>query len=99
MIPVHGLPLSRASYLKQYWPLSETEKPLLQQTQQRLQGLDPWLLLICRRPAIVKQMRQIAVEPNAILLEPMGCNGGDRGALQGTANGETRCCWCWRRIT
>ena len=34
-------PLSRASYPKQYWPLSgDGEATLLQQTQQRLQGLD-----------------------------------------------------------
>ncbi|MEB3254412.1 MAG: sugar phosphate nucleotidyltransferase, partial [Synechococcus sp.] len=34
-------PLSRASYPKQYWPLSgDGDGTLLQQTQQRLEGLD-----------------------------------------------------------
>ena len=34
-------PLSRASYPKQYWPLSGNgDATLLQQTQQRLQGFD-----------------------------------------------------------
>ena len=33
-------PLSRASYPKQYWPLGgKGEETLLQQTQQRLEGL------------------------------------------------------------
>ncbi|MCP9785020.1 sugar phosphate nucleotidyltransferase, partial [Cyanobium sp. N5-Cardenillas] len=43
-------PLSRASYPKQYWPLAgTTEETLLQQTQQRLQGLPDLAppLLIC----------------------------------------------------
>ena len=43
-------PLSRASYPKQYWPLSgDSDATLLQQTQQRLIGLDALAapLLIC----------------------------------------------------
>ena len=90
-------PLSRASYPKQYWPLSgDGEATLLQQTQQRLQGLDALAapLLICNedhRFIVAEQMRQIGVEPNAILLEPMGRNTAPAvtvAALQATANGE-----------
>ena len=69
---------------------------LLQQTQQRLQGLDGLAapLLICNedhRFIVAEQMRQIGVEPNAILLEPMGRNTAPAvtvAALQATANGE-----------
>ena len=73
-------PLSRASYPKQYWPLSgDGDATLLQQTQQRLTGLEALgaPLLICNedhRFIVAEQMRQIGVEPNAILLEPMGRN-------------------------
>ena len=90
-------PLSRASYPKQYWALSGgCESTLLQQTQQRLDGLvglgSP--LLICNedhRFIVAEQMRQIGVEPNAILLEPMGRNTAPAvtvAALQATADGE-----------
>ena len=89
-------PLSRASYPKQYWALAgKGEETLLQQTQQRLQGL-PGLdqpLLICNedhRFIVAEQMRQIGVEPAAILLEPMGRNTAPAvavAALQATANG------------
>ena len=67
-------PLSRASYPKQYWPLSgEGDATLMQQTQQRLEGLDDLEapLLICNedhRFIVAEQMRQIGIEPNAILL-------------------------------
>ena len=90
-------PLSRASYPKQYWPLSgDAEATLLQQTQQRLDGLkglaEP--LLICNedhRFIVAEQMRQIGVEPRAILLEPIGRNTAPAvtvAALQATAQGE-----------
>ena len=67
----------------------------------------PWRLplLICNedhRFIVAEQMRQIGVEPNAILLEPMGRNTAPAvtvAALQATANGDDPCCWCWRRIT
>ena len=40
-------PLSRASYPKQYWPLSgDGDASLLQQTQQRLHGLELSLIHI-----------------------------------------------------
>jgi mannose-1-phosphate guanylyltransferase len=90
-------PLSRASYPKQYWPLAGTsEHTLLQQTQLRLRGL-PRLappLLICNedhRFIVAEQMRQIDVDPAAILLEPVGRNTAPAiavAALQATARGE-----------
>ena len=90
-------PLSRASYPKQYWPLGgKGDETLLQQTQQRLEGIeelgDP--LLICNddhRFIVAEQMRQIDIQPGAILLEPMGRNTAPAvavAALQATANGE-----------
>ena len=90
-------PLSRASYPKQYWPLSgEGDATLLQQTQQRLQGLSGLEspLLICNedhRFIVAEQMRQIDVMPSAILLEPIGRNTAPAvtvAALQATASGE-----------
>ena len=90
-------PLSRASYPKQYWPLGGSgEGTLLQQTQQRLEGIEGLNapLLICNndhRFIVAEQMRQIGVEPGAILLEPMGRNTAPAvavAALQATARGE-----------
>ena len=90
-------PLSRASYPKQYWPLSgDGDATLLQQTQQRLTGLEGLAppLLICNedhRFIVAEQMRQIGVEPNAILLEPMGRNTAPAvtvAALQATSQGD-----------
>jgi len=90
-------PLSRASYPKQYWPLGGSgDETLLQQTQQRLEGLSGLAapLLICNddhRFIVAEQMRQIGVEPGAILLEPMGRNTAPAvavAALQATARGE-----------
>ena len=90
-------PLSRASYPKQYWALGgDGDDTLLQQTHQRLrgiQGLRP-PLLICNedhRFIVAEQMRQIGVEPAAILLEPMGRNTAPAvavAALQATASGD-----------
>ena len=90
-------PLSRASYPKQYWALTgKDNETLLQQTQLRLKGLqgvsDP--LLICHedhRFIVAEQMRQINVEPSAILLEPIGRNTAPAialAALQATEQGE-----------
>ncbi|MEB3316832.1 MAG: mannose-1-phosphate guanylyltransferase/mannose-6-phosphate isomerase [Cyanobacteriota bacterium] len=90
-------PLSRASYPKQYWALAgEGDATLLQQTQQRLAGL-PGLappILVCNedhRFIVAEQMRQIDVDPSAILLEPVGRNTAPAvtvAALQATARGE-----------
>lgn len=90
-------PLSRASYPKQYWPLAgKAEESLLQQTMLRLRGLEslaPPLLIGNEehRFIIAEQMRQIDVEPAAILLEPMGRNTAPAvavAALKATALGE-----------
>ena len=90
-------PLSRASYPKQYWALAgKGDETLLQQTQQRLVGLAGLAppLLICNeehRFIVAEQMRQIGVDPAAILLEPMGRNTAPAiavAALQASARGE-----------
>jgi mannose-1-phosphate guanylyltransferase len=90
-------PLSRATYPKQYWPLAGTGgETLLQQTQQRLEGLQGLAspLLICNedhRFVVAEQMRQIGVSPAAILLEPLGRNTAPAvavAALQATAGGQ-----------
>jgi mannose-1-phosphate guanylyltransferase/mannose-6-phosphate isomerase len=90
-------PLSRASYPKQYWSLAgNQDETLLQQTMLRLQGLQGLAspLLICNedhRFIVAEQMRQIGVEPAAILLEPMGRNTAPAvavAALKATARGE-----------
>ncbi|MFM8935531.1 MAG: mannose-1-phosphate guanylyltransferase/mannose-6-phosphate isomerase [Vulcanococcus sp.] len=90
-------PLSRATYPKQYWPLAgDGEETLLQQTHQRLAGLEGLQppLLICNedhRFIVAEQMRQIGVEPAAILLEPMGRNTAPAvavAALQALAHGD-----------
>ncbi|MFM8524006.1 MAG: mannose-1-phosphate guanylyltransferase/mannose-6-phosphate isomerase [Cyanobacteriota bacterium] len=89
-------PLSRASYPKQYWALAgQSDDTLLQQTQQRLQGLPGLMrpLLICNedhRFIVAEQMRQIGVEPAGILLEPIGRNTAPAGRpppLQASADG------------
>ena len=89
-------PLSRASYPKQYWALAGSgEETLLQQTQQRLESIPDLQppLLICNedhRFIVAEQMRQIGVEPAAILLEPMGRNTAPAvaiAALQAAAQG------------
>ena len=90
-------PLSRATYPKQYWALAGSgEETLLQQTQLRLQGLENLAspLLICNedhRFVVAEQLRQIAVEPAAIVLEPMGRNTAPAvavAALQASSSGE-----------
>ncbi|MFN9620961.1 MAG: mannose-1-phosphate guanylyltransferase/mannose-6-phosphate isomerase [Synechococcaceae cyanobacterium] len=90
-------PLSRASYPKQYWSLAGNhDETLLQQTMLRLQGLQGLAspLLIGNedhRFIVAEQMRQIGVEPAAILLEPMGRNTAPAvavAALKATARGE-----------
>ena len=90
-------PLSRASYPKQYWALAgDGDDTLLQQTHRRLEGINGLQapLLICNedhRFIVAEQMRQIGVEPAAILLEPMGRNTAPAvavAALQATVRGE-----------
>ena len=90
-------PLSRASYPKQYWALyGNTKKTLLQQTQERLKGIEELKepLLICHedhRFIVAEQMRQINIEPGAILLEPIGRNTAPAicvAALKATEQGQ-----------
>ncbi|MBF0187041.1 MAG: mannose-1-phosphate guanylyltransferase/mannose-6-phosphate isomerase [Magnetococcales bacterium] len=89
-------PLSRESYPKQFLRLT-SEKTLFQETVQRVtnleNGCDP--LLICNvdhRFLAAEQLRQMAQEVTAILLEPMGRNTAPAvacGALQAIeAQGE-----------
>ena len=90
-------PLSRESYPKQYWELyGNDNKTLLQQTQERLKGLkrieEPFL--ICNeshRFIVAEQMRQIGIDPNGIILEPIGRNTAPAitiAALKATIRGE-----------
>ena len=73
-------PLSRESFPKQYLRLNKfDEKSLLQLTYERIRKLtnlsNP--ILICNedhRFIVAEQMREIEVEPQAILLEPFGRN-------------------------
>ena len=73
-------PLSRKSFPKQYLSInSETNKTLLQKTQERIMSIkntkDP--IIICNeehRFIVAEQMREIGVKPNKILLEPFGRN-------------------------
>ena len=90
-------PLSRASYPKQYWALTgNDEQTLLQQTQLRLKDLEGVKapLLICHedhRFIVAEQMRQINIQPSAILLEPIGRNTAPAialAALQAIKDGE-----------
>ena len=73
-------PLSRASYPKQYWPLSgDGEATLLQQTQQRLHGLDALAapLLICNEDHrfIVAEQMPDAPDWRGAQRDPAGANG------------------------
>ena len=73
-------PLSRESFPKQYLSLnSKDHKSLLQNTLERLQGIDNLEspLLICNeehRFIVAEQLREIDINPGKILLEPFGRN-------------------------
>ncbi len=73
-------PLSRSTYPKQYWNLiGENNQTLLQQTQERLKGINEvnQPIFICHedhRFIVAEQIRQINVEANSIVLEPTGRN-------------------------
>ena len=73
-------PLSRESYPKQYLSLdSSNKKSLLQNTSQRLYGLNNLLspIVICNeehRFIVAEQMREIDTNPLSIMLEPFGRN-------------------------
>ncbi len=73
-------PLSRKSYPKQFLKLnSNSQKSLLQQTQERLKIFKEILppILICNeehRFIVAEQMRDIGTLPKSIILEPFGKN-------------------------
>lgn len=77
-------PLSRQQHPKQFLPLCG-EQTMLQQTVQRLSGLDAAApLLICNedhRFLLAEQLRQIGVDAGKIILEPVGKNTAPAIAL------------------
>ncbi len=73
-------PLSRSAQPKQLLPLV-SDRSMLQETVQRLDGWPELMppLFVCgneHRFMIAEQMREIGVEPLAILLEPVGQEHG-----------------------
>jgi mannose-1-phosphate guanylyltransferase/mannose-6-phosphate isomerase len=81
-------PLSRELYPKQLLPLTG-ELTLLQETALRLQGLDAGApVIVCNeahRFLVAEQLRQIKIDPLAILLEPVGRNTAPAIALAALA--------------
>jgi mannose-1-phosphate guanylyltransferase / mannose-6-phosphate isomerase len=77
-------PLSRGIYPKQFLPLTGTDT-MLQATAHRLQGMTSLApLVVCQethRFMVAEQLRQIDVEPTAIVLEPQGRNTAPAIAL------------------
>ena len=73
-------PLSRKSFPKQFLSINNlNKKSLLQNTQQRLEGIKNLIepILICNsdhRFIVAEQMREININPKSILLEPFGRN-------------------------
>ncbi len=82
-------PLSRELYPKQLLPLVG-EHTMLQETVLRLQGLEGMAqpLIVCNhehRFMVAEQLRQIEVEPGAILLEPVARNTAPAVAIAALA--------------
>jgi mannose-1-phosphate guanylyltransferase / mannose-6-phosphate isomerase len=77
-------PLSRELYPKQLLPLVG-EKSMLQETVQRLSGLEAGgPIVVCNdahRFLVAEQLRQIGAQPAAIILEPVGRNTAPAIAL------------------
>jgi mannose-1-phosphate guanylyltransferase/mannose-6-phosphate isomerase len=77
-------PLSRELYPKQLLALTG-ERTLLQQTALRLEGLDAGApVVVCNeahRFLVAEQLRQLHVEPSAMVLEPVGRNTAPAIAL------------------
>ena len=73
-------PLSRETYPKQFISLhGNSDKSLLQQTQERISDLDgvEQPIIVCNeehRFLVAEQMRNININPKAIILEPKGRN-------------------------
>ncbi|MBA4501509.1 mannose-1-phosphate guanylyltransferase/mannose-6-phosphate isomerase [Marinobacterium marinum] len=78
-------PLSRQLNPKQFLPLADNHRSMLQATIQRLEGLNTaLLLLICNeehRFIAAEQLRQLGMEEANILLEPVGRNTAPAIAL------------------
>ncbi len=90
-------PLSRESYPKQYLSLiSDTSKTLLQQTLERLSGIENQEnpIFICNeehRFIVAEQLRSINVKPQKIILEPFARNTAPAiaiAALKAMENGS-----------
>ncbi len=81
-------PLSRELYPKQLLPLVG-EETMLQDTARRLAGLtDSGPIVVCNehhRFMLAEQLRQIGVQPSAIVLEPMGRNTAPAVAIAALA--------------
>jgi len=77
-------PLSRELYPKQLLPLTG-ERTMIQQTALRLEGLAAGApVVVCNeahRFLVAEQLRQLGIEPQAIVLEPMGRNTAPAIAL------------------
>jgi mannose-1-phosphate guanylyltransferase/mannose-6-phosphate isomerase len=77
-------PLSRELYPKQLLPLIG-ERTMLQQTVLRLEGLEAAApVVVCNeahRFLVAEQLRQLAIEPRAVVLEPFGRNTAPAIAL------------------
>ncbi len=75
-------PMSRQSYPKQYLKCYPNSRySFLQETQRRIQGINGLLkpILVCNsehRFIAAQQMQEIGVNPNSIILEPIGRNTG-----------------------
>jgi mannose-1-phosphate guanylyltransferase/mannose-6-phosphate isomerase len=83
-------PLSRAAHPKQFLVLTEDNRSLFQQAAARLQGLAAPDLAIAgplvigneeHRFLVLDQLRELAITPAAVLLEPMGRNTAPALAL------------------
>ena len=79
-------PLSREQYPKQFLPLIDPEKSLLQLTLNRLQGIDNvgQTILLCNeehRFLVAEQLRQLNLQDASILLEPIPKNTAPAVAL------------------
>src|ERR1700753_2145062 len=77
-------PLSRELYPKQLLALTG-ERSMLQQTAIRLEGLSATSpVIVCNeshRVLVAEQLRQINIEPRALVLEPFGRNTAPAIAL------------------
>ncbi|WP_026289927.1 mannose-1-phosphate guanylyltransferase/mannose-6-phosphate isomerase [Thioalkalivibrio sulfidiphilus] len=83
-------PLSRESHPKQFLPLTGGSKSLLQSTVERIVGFPGARapLVVCNeehRFLVAEQLRQLDVQPEAILLEPVGRNTAPAVALAALA--------------